>query len=330
MAAEFGEIEDLSVDGLAVPNPETHARQLILGDVPIEQLPSLQTLTDEVREKTKHLAACRVTYGPIDDIANEKRIRENLRSCMRYSKFSMKRPRCDDFSRGTGNEFLTVLHLVLFDRRSEISYRRHNVAATRRRSFWRVSDEYEILSSMTLEEVSNLLSREVAQQNNAMRLMPKTYATAFFIDGVVYKDDRSEVDLGDQLHEYLSQQAEKIIKRGPVKSMQSLRLRDMPLVLGKPFVFLHEGEEPQLFLFSDMLFSSAPPETYPLTVFRKRRKVIKCKVCMQNYATKVTRNSKYCIDFQWWCKDCYDDYHFDKDGNFVEQGPNFATWDDER
>lgn len=326
MAKEAPEEEDLSVDSLAFLDPATKGRDLVKGDIPLETLPSLQELTDDVKQKTSHLATARLTYGA--DAENplfvSNKVREALLGSLRFKYFSSRAPRCNSFRRGTGEDFHTVFHLVAFSQ-SCVRYVKHKNDASKKK-FWKVECEYEIPSTFTLTDLADILKAEVQSQNVYVKLEQKQYATAFWIGGMIYKDEQSSVDLGDQFQRYMADATGSC--ESAAKPMKGMVLRDMALRLGEPFVFLHEREEPQALVFSDMVFSTAPANEYPITLFGKKQRIIKCGACGANYACKLTLNSKNTLsERHWWCKSCFDDFHFDKDGNCMEQGPNFVAMD---
>eukprot|EP00397_Hematodinium_sp_SG-2012_P008477 GEMP01008539.1.p1 GENE.GEMP01008539.1~~GEMP01008539.1.p1 ORF type:complete len:332 (+),score=49.23 GEMP01008539.1:137-1132(+) len=299
------------------------ATELTTGDATFEGLPTIQELTERVRRNTEHLATLRLTYKT-EDASNAAR--ESLVSGMRYSYFSRKAPRCNDYSQGTAEDFQTVFHLVAFEHTLSRSWKNKGCPTARNRRFWKVGCEYEIPASFTLENLADLLSAEVQSQNDFVKLEQKHYSTVFWINGTVYKDERSHVDLGDQLQKYMADATDTC--KSPALPMSKTVLRDTPVRLGEPLVFLHEREEPQTLLFSNMLFSSAPPEAYPITLSRKRNRLVKCDACVQNYAHKLTKNSRSAVsEKHWWCKSCFVDFHFDKDGNCLPQDSNFVVYD---
>jgi len=348
---EGGEEDLLDVTGLWCNTLSEEAKLLISKEPDNsdpggeEELPTIQELKQRVKKKLEDLHNARITYSGREEIDEERSV---FISKMRYTYTSIKTPRCGKLTRGTDAKvLLPVLQLATFERlivrytkqrkRDANGNQRRDITdfVPSNRKFWKVNAEYEIPLSYTLHELCDILMAEVASQNDFAKLDKRLCTAAFCIDGQIYKDDRTKTELGVELQEYMKKAMATyrgILKipqyADPPLLMSRTRLCDIKVHLGEPFVFVHERENPQILLFTDLRFSSAPISEYPMTLLRRKVNLKKCEVCGGNYARKLTLSTAFGpSEYTSWCQACFDDFHFDANGELLAQGPEFRYYD---
>ncbi|CAK9295498.1 unnamed protein product [Gordionus sp. m RMFG-2023] len=148
----------------------------------------------------------------------------------------------------------------------------------------------------------------------------------FLIENTFYNDMRqnSNVDYSEIIIKWTSDPS---IKSGPYLSqtMESTKFDDLEIVLGKPYMYLHQGDCQHLFIFSDLrLINRFDPHNellYPIRTFIVSEKLKYCYVCGLNPTKYITFNDPHVPDEpSLFCKECYMCLHYNNErkkvGNF--------------
>jgi len=145
-----------------------------------------------------------------------------------------------------------------------------------------------------------------------------TYPSRFlFIHDTFYVDLVNErVDPTEKIREFMDRKSE-VIGHYTTTSMEGVRVSDLTLRLGQPYVFQHQGICEHLVIFSDMRLLNASDEQlvekYPIKVYDSRLDVL-CRVCKKVMASCVITESEALplLPFHM-CASCFDDFNEPED-----------------
>ncbi|XP_067930025.1 snRNA-activating protein complex subunit 3-like [Watersipora subatra] len=154
---------------------------------------------------------------------------------------------------------------------------------------------------------------------NAKKIMP---SALFFIGETFYLDTREL-----KAHDYSKPIIEWLKKKGcteafPVKHMHKIKLSDMEIKLGMPYVFIHQGNCEHIIQFTDIRLINnddcQTPSAYPIQLTAVPPKFTICNSC-QTRANKwmVTGSILSPSDPAHYCDVCFKMLHYDTNGTKV-------------
>lgn len=102
----------------------------------------------------------------------------------------------------------------------------------------------------------------------------------------------------------------------------NLKIEDLVLRLGFPYLFVHQGTIEKLLVFNDIRalspYDCLTRSYYPVTTRPVVEKVPSCCLCKIKPSTIQTINDELADDTPaYWCQTCYKDLHFDQNGKAV-------------
>ena len=161
---------------------------------------------------------------------------------------------------------------------------------------------------------------------------PMTKNGFLFIEGVFYNDMRTPnaVDYSAPLLEF--QRKDKLMAPGaPTKmniegkgftarDMDGVKFKDVPLVIGRPYVMTHQGKCEHKWRVRDIRIPHSADEKernmFPLVIREGRTYRRGCSVCGVFDAAHVTYGDKIAAESpSFFCKMCFDAVHCDAQGN---------------
>ncbi|KAI1722907.1 snRNA-activating protein complex subunit 3 [Ditylenchus destructor] len=143
-----------------------------------------------------------------------------------------------------------------------------------------------------------------------------------FIHDTFYVDTGPHtVDISEPIREFMARKTDF----GPheVKDIADVRIIDLKLRLGQPYLYQHQGKCEHLLVFSDLRLLNASDEQkvdeYPIRVYDTVKQIM-CCVCKETVAVfVVTESDRMAASPAHMCESCFKSFHYDGNnriGNF--------------
>eukprot|EP00300_Choanocystis_sp_HF-7_P016796 c19535_g1_i5.p1 GENE.c19535_g1_i5~~c19535_g1_i5.p1 ORF type:complete len:223 (+),score=53.70 c19535_g1_i5:384-1052(+) len=145
--------------------------------------------------------------------------------------------------------------------------------------------------------------------------MPSGY---FLIENTFFVDTRNEKAI-DYSKEIVSNLAEP---KFHTCAMQDTVFLDLELVLGRPYIYCHQGNHEHIITFNEVRFANSSDEVrlskYPMHVFQAKLRSQKCRVCDIHAAKFVCYDDKLTTESPFlFCETCYHSLHYDEFGDLL-------------
>ncbi|KAI1723338.1 snRNA-activating protein complex subunit 3 [Ditylenchus destructor] len=128
-------------------------------------------------------------------------------------------------------------------------------------------------------------------------------------------------DISEPIREFMARK----VDFGPheVKNIADVRIIDLKLRLGQPYLYQHQGKCEHLLVFSDLRLVNASDEQkvdeYPIRVYDTVKQIM-CCVCKETVAVfVVTESDRMAASPAHMCESCFKSFHYDGNnriGNF--------------
>ncbi|CAI2348768.1 unnamed protein product [Caenorhabditis sp. 36 PRJEB53466] len=167
------------------------------------------------------------------------------------------------------------------------------------------------------------MSDTVVPLDNGVELEPPNLdmSTAFrypssfiFIHDTFYVDSAAEnaQDISFPIRNFMQQR--KIFDPVEAQKMEGVKISDLKLRLGLPYVFQHSGNCEHLLVFHDLrlLHESDPKELekYPYTLFEKGSER-RCEICRRSHVEFVVEQHELLpLTFTFFCRSCFQEFNF--------------------
>ena len=191
----------------------------------------------------------------------------------------------------------------------------------------RYSQEVWFLGHHTLANIRDIIwcnadLNSVGQQQVDTVLKPALKARDVYKSGMIYMDgtfyldrrQKDNIDYSEVIREWANDPRREV---GPFTTgtMEDMRLDQLSIRLGYPYLYTHQGNHEHLFSFIDVrLLGPADPQKmteYPLIRSLGYQSGRYCMVCQTTIATWVTMdNSRVTEDPFFWCNNCYAKFNF--------------------
>eukprot|EP00299_Pterocystis_sp_00344_P009846 c4272_g1_i1.p1 GENE.c4272_g1_i1~~c4272_g1_i1.p1 ORF type:complete len:348 (-),score=80.12 c4272_g1_i1:15-1058(-) len=142
-------------------------------------------------------------------------------------------------------------------------------------------------------------------------LGPSTPSSYFLIEGTFYCDTRNPraIDYSKEIREHF-----KLVPFTS-KPMEETQFVDLQVVLGKRYVFCHQGNHEHAIVFNQLRFvhdgDELNPNVYPILIFQSKLKIRKCSVCDIHAAKFVCYDDKQTPESPYlFCEVCYHSLHY--------------------
>ncbi|XP_043217518.1 snRNA-activating protein complex subunit 3-like isoform X1 [Amphibalanus amphitrite] len=142
------------------------------------------------------------------------------------------------------------------------------------------------------------------------------YPSGFFcIDGVFYVDDRSPlaIDYTEPIQEWATLRRMPDLRR---RSMSGVRVSELSVRLGYPYIYVHQGDCRHIMVFSDLrLFRpgvDSVQRCYPRTVaIRRRQEARECHLCDRDIPRWLTMDHELTpTNPTFFCDKCFTDFNY--------------------
>lgn len=164
----------------------------------------------------------------------------------------------------------------------------------------------------------------VAQQSTTT----KTLTTSLlYIEGTIYADHRfGTTDYETPIATFLMDR--KVSAETVVLDNKAVKFLDLTVTLGMPYVFLHQGDCEHLFIVRDVHKTYLYDDNVHKQVLWKRpARIIPCDVCRVRMAEHFTIGDRIADSSPFhYCRTCYEDAHYDKDGKLRENEDEFLVY----
>eukprot|EP00301_Raphidiophrys_heterophryoidea_P012303 c18738_g1_i1.p1 GENE.c18738_g1_i1~~c18738_g1_i1.p1 ORF type:complete len:342 (-),score=67.44 c18738_g1_i1:167-1192(-) len=146
---------------------------------------------------------------------------------------------------------------------------------------------------------------------------PETPSAYFLIEGTFYSDTREAKAI-----DY----SEEIAKLFPgvfqQKLMQTTRMVDLNIVIGRQYLFCHQGNHEHWIVFNSVRFPGATDEKnlqkYPIHMFQSKPRLRKCCTCLTHVAKFVCYDDRLAVETPcFFCDKCYSLLHYDTEGHLL-------------
>ena len=101
--------------------------------------------------------------------------------------------------------------------------------------------------------------------------------------------------------------------------MQKTKLEDLRVVIGRPYLFVHQGDCEHAVIFTKIWRIHSDDKQYknyyPLTTFAGPLRKKKCKICEVFHASYIVVNHKMVDQNPFTlCKKCFESFNYDANG----------------
>ncbi|KAH3837012.1 snRNA-activating protein complex subunit 3-like [Dreissena polymorpha] len=155
----------------------------------------------------------------------------------------------------------------------------------------------------------------------------------FFIHNTFYNDLR-EQDCRDYSQVIRDWGAGQGRNMGPyeVKKMEDVTFLDLTLQLGRPYLYLHQGDCEHIIIFSDIRLltkeHSQDVREYPYLLNKCRRARTLCRVCSKQAARWITYGSEFAPENPcFFCDVCFRALHYDENNKKVSRFEAYRFFD---
>ncbi|CAD5224083.1 unnamed protein product [Bursaphelenchus okinawaensis] len=150
--------------------------------------------------------------------------------------------------------------------------------------------------------------------NYFMNLYPSGFFfiyDTFFVD----KTNPNATDISKEIREFMKRKKDSF-KEHYVEDMTEVKISDLTIRLGQPYVFVHQGHCEHLIIFTDLRLMNVNDiqdlSLYPVILYDSR-KTTNCCVCKDNVAAfVVTESDRMPVNPGFMCERCFKRFHYER------------------